>query len=378
MPSTGYGTWEVVALFGAVHGLFLSAVLWSQPRGRRLANRLLAALLLLYSVQLLHIVLFWTGQLESVPWFWGVVWPFPYLYGPLLWLHVRAVFGQPPRLRPLLLLHAVPALAFAAFFWRFYLMPGVIKREMLAAARAAPAGGAAPLLLVVFGLQLAHFGAYLWFALRASVGEAERDRPRRLRWVRRLSAAFGASFACWFAYGLAVGLGLPYSRGVDAAATVVMSLSIYAFGYTALRDPEIFLGELASRGPGRYQGSPLGEPEVAAQRERLHAVMRERRPWRDARLRLDDLAALVGLPGYQLSQVINQGFGERFQDYVNRHRVEEARRLLADPARRSEPLLDLAFEAGFNNKTSFNEAFKKFTGTTPSAYRARAAEPVAG
>lgn len=65
MPSAAYGPWELVALIGAVHGLFLAAVLWSQPRGGRVANRLLAALLLLYSVQLLHIVLFWTGQLED-------------------------------------------------------------------------------------------------------------------------------------------------------------------------------------------------------------------------------------------------------------------------------------------------------------------------
>jgi AraC-like DNA-binding protein len=157
-----------------------------------------------------------------------------------------------------------------------------------------------------------------------------------------------------------------------------MSVSIYAIGYTALRDPEVFLGDLLRRSPGRYAGSPLGELEVAEHRERLAELMRQRRPWRDARLRLDDLAALAGLPPYQLSQVINQGFGEHFIDFVNRHRVEGARRRLGDPGRRSEPLLSLAFEAGFNNKTSFNEAFKKFTGRTPSAYRARVDDPVAG
>jgi AraC-like DNA-binding protein len=105
-------------------------------------------------------------------------------------------------------------------------------------------------------------------------------------------------------------------------------------------------------------------------RKRLVAVMESSRPHVDASLRLPDLAGLVEVPPYQLSQVLNQGFGLRFNDFVNRYRVEEAIRLLSDPARNDESLLSLAFEAGFNNKTSFNQAFKKYTRTTPSRYRA--------
>jgi AraC-like DNA-binding protein len=89
-------------------------------------------------------------------------------------------------------------------------------------------------------------------------------------------------------------------------------------------------------------------------------------------LRLTDLAALVGLHAHELSQVINQSFAQSYNDFVNRYRVEEAKRLLSDPAREADSLLTLAFEAGFNNKTSFNEAFKKHAGMTPSRFRASA------
>ncbi|MFA8436978.1 MAG: helix-turn-helix domain-containing protein, partial [Marinifilaceae bacterium] len=67
--------------------------------------------------------------------------------------------------------------------------------------------------------------------------------------------------------------------------------------------------------------------------------------------------------------IINQGHGLNFNDYINQFRVEEFKRLLQDPQFSKETLLAVAFEAGFNSKTTFNTAFKKFTGMTPSEYR---------
>ena len=154
-----------------------------------------------------------------------------------------------------------------------------------------------------------------------------------------------------------------------------MTATIYAIGYTALREPEIFVGELVRQkgstgSKGRYERSSLGPAEVEEHAARLLEVMDEAKPHREASLRLDDLAALVNLHPHLLSQVINQRFEQNFNDFVNRYRVEEAKRLLSDPRRVGDSLLSLAFEAGFNNKTSFNEAFKKHAGVTPSQFRA--------
>ena len=67
-----------------------------------------------------------------------------------------------------------------------------------------------------------------------------------------------------------------------------------------------------------------------------------------------------------LSRVINSGFGQNFNDYVNEYRVREAERRLRDPRFRHYTLLAVALESGFNSKSTFNRVFKKLRGATPS------------
>ncbi|MBL7726640.1 MAG: AraC family transcriptional regulator, partial [Dinghuibacter sp.] len=62
-------------------------------------------------------------------------------------------------------------------------------------------------------------------------------------------------------------------------------------------------------------------------------------------------------------------FGVSYPELVNRHRVDEARRILSDPRFQEEKILGVAFEVGYNNKTTFNMVFKRLTGSTPSEYR---------
>ena len=74
--------------------------------------------------------------------------------------------------------------------------------------------------------------------------------------------------------------------------------------------------------------------------------------------------------GQMLSLLINERTGMHFYDFVNRYRVEEAKRLLRESILRDElSILGIAYEVGFNSKSSFNTAFKKAAGITPSQYR---------
>jgi AraC-like DNA-binding protein len=70
--------------------------------------------------------------------------------------------------------------------------------------------------------------------------------------------------------------------------------------------------------------------------------------------------------GNHLSQVINAFEHCSFRDFVNKARVTEVCRRLDESAELN--LLELAMEVGFNSKSSFNRAFRKQTGKTPSEY----------
>jgi len=103
---------------------------------------------------------------------------------------------------------------------------------------------------------------------------------------------------------------------------------------------------------------------------RIQKIMKEEKLYQETQLTLQDLAIKIEFPSYQVSQAINEGMNMNFYDLVNSYRVEEAKRLLLDEKSKNFTILSVGFEAGFNSKTTFNTVFKKFTGKTPTEYRA--------
>jgi AraC-like DNA-binding protein len=92
-------------------------------------------------------------------------------------------------------------------------------------------------------------------------------------------------------------------------------------------------------------------------------------------LTLNSLAEKLSIPSHHLSQIINESLRQNFFEFVNTHRVEEAKKLLLDPANRHLNLAEIGYEAGFNSVSSFNAVFKKFVQMTPSRYQKNRREP---
>lgn len=91
----------------------------------------------------------------------------------------------------------------------------------------------------------------------------------------------------------------------------------------------------------------------------------------DHNLSLSSLAESLSVSPHYLSKLLNVSTGLNFNDYINRYRVEEAGRKLADPAENWKKIAAIAQESGFNSISVFNAAFKKFTAATPSKYLAK-------
>lgn len=94
-------------------------------------------------------------------------------------------------------------------------------------------------------------------------------------------------------------------------------------------------------------------------------------PWKDSDLTLAGLAERLGSTPHKLSEVLNAQIGQTFYDFVNGYRVREVQRRIASGDAARLKMLSLAFDAGFSSKSTFNQAFKKHTGATPSAFRER-------
>lgn len=112
-------------------------------------------------------------------------------------------------------------------------------------------------------------------------------------------------------------------------------------------------------------------------KQKLEHALREERVYRDSLLSLRTLSGRLKENVHYVSQVINQDLNASFYDLVNHHRVEEAKRLLVEA--REQTVLEIALAVGFNSKSTFSTAFRRNTGTTPSAFRnAGLGEPEAG
>lgn len=115
--------------------------------------------------------------------------------------------------------------------------------------------------------------------------------------------------------------------------------------------------------------SPLEEEKSEDHLKKLLYLVEVEKIYRDEDLSLSGMAAKLGVPTYYLSQLLNEKVGKNFHDFLNSHRVEEACKRLAAPDEKHVNILQIAIDAGFNSKVSFNRVFKKYTGTTPSQYR---------
>ena len=97
--------------------------------------------------------------------------------------------------------------------------------------------------------------------------------------------------------------------------------------------------------------------------------MMKEKPFLSSSLTIQDISATIEIPVRDLSLLINHTLEQHFYDFVNAYRIESAMDILKDSTKSKLTILEILYEVGFNSKSSFNTAFKKHTGTTPTSYR---------
>jgi AraC-like DNA-binding protein len=133
-----------------------------------------------------------------------------------------------------------------------------------------------------------------------------------------------------------------------------------------LHQNEIFLG--ADQNPATESGTPEERESLL---QKLNNHITRHKPYLDPDLTLKDLAEQVQISSRQLSTLINAELGKSFFDLINSYRIEEAKKILRDSKDSKLTVLEVMYEVGFNSKSSFNTAFKKYTGSTPTAYKSQ-------
>ena len=98
-------------------------------------------------------------------------------------------------------------------------------------------------------------------------------------------------------------------------------------------------------------------------------IMQSEQPYLNASFTLEKLSKKVALPVYLTSHIINKGFDTNFPDFINSYRIRTAASKLISPEYHHIKISEIAYESGFNTLSSFNTAFKKLKGMTPSQFK---------
>ncbi len=357
---------NLVVFAGFVQGIFLTALVIASGRKPRVKLPL-AGLLAAFSLSLGHSqTIVSIIRLESFPAGGRVIEPSQLLFGPLLYIFCRNLAGSGKAFRPYDLLHAAP-FAGAVLLYLSGIAPG--EGSMCAGPAAGVSFGRVFVLVAVL-----QFLAYL-----------SRCHTLVTRWRAHVRDEIAIDVSADFAwlYALMAGLGILYLASVpllfwyfhggpavlNEVLSILASALVFAIGFRALGAGMDRLIALPAESPAeRYRNSPLDEASSRALHERLCALMESERPFTDPEVSLSVLAARLETASYKLSQAINENSGKNFSELINAYRVEEVKRLLAGAGGEGFTLLDIAFEAGFNSKPTFNKVFKRMTGLTPSRY----------
>ncbi len=363
--------WIVVYAIGAAQAVLLALALWRRAVNAP-ANRVLAIWLAIVGVDLaikvLHLSAPGPGQFVA----FRMVALFPFLYGSLFYLYVRALTtGRGFALRDLMHL-AGYALALAMTLPLFLLDPeqttALFPRW---SADEWPPRWFDPFL---FAYSLSYVIAALVrvhrYRHRLRQKRSDVDRMS-LRWIDALAIG---QIVIWCIAVAATTVRIP---GIDHYLIYgAVAAWVCVIGWFSLGQPPVANESPRTEDVEAVEDARDDDVRFPAVEVRLSQLMAHDALYREPALTIGELARRSGYPEYLVSAVINRRLGGNFWEYINRHRVEAARACLAerDDAR---TVLDIAYACGFTSKSTFNAAFKRQVGQTPSAYRRLHAEPSA-
>jgi len=362
---------EILAGAALLQLAFYSIFLLTQKTENPLPNRILSVFLFAKALCVGNLLAFLmiNDVLRTCPHLLFIGSSFTVLWGPLLYLYTRSITHPKFRLRAVHAVHLIPFFVHLAFFTvRYHRYDAEAKRFLLQNGLVVSRAEGITVSAAVQGLILIYtiVSLVLLFryrrAIKSSMSAVERFN---LSWLTIVIFGFLAKTGFDVAYYTA-----DFAFGIRSMPLLIANMAtlivfIQVLVYYSMRQPAIHFG-LEAR--PKYSDSPLTEIQKKQYLSRLEAIMTGEKPYLDPMLTLPALARKAKISPRHLSQVMNEVLHQNFFDYINTRRIEESKRLLREKAGRESTVLEILLEVGFNSKSSFNSAFKRYTGMTPTTF----------
>lgn len=207
---------------------------------------------------------------------------------------------------------------------------------------------------------------------------------KHLKIIKQFSSSIEKNDLQWLKYFLVILLIIVFAwfnllffglkNLIDLTPFLYLS-SVFFLAYFSLQQREIFdfspneLNELSSIKIYKKENSKrVSEYRLTELDEKLKILLHSEKLYLDNDLSLPKLATKLQATSNETSFLINELYQENFYNFINKHRIEEAKMLLLSEKYSQLNILGIAYEAGFNSKTTFNTTFKKYVGMSPTEF----------
>ena len=356
-----------LAFLGTIFiGLSFALQLWFTKKNSRAANRFLALALWVVVLRVIWVLGIDIRLSTEFPrWNWFPL-QFSLALGPLIYFYVLKITCQEYKFSRKDMWHFSPLL----------LELGAQVLEINESIRT----GVATYDTLIFKelspiLQLLTFisvTTYLYWSLRLieiyyqRLKFNEGDRYRyELRWLHRLLTGFGLLWLLWIPY---TAVDYFYYHNQLGAHTHYPFELLLAIVFIRIAVVSHLRQETSLSAPAHLPFKPSPPAELKEKGIWLKKTVKTNCYYQDPELSLGSLAEKLDLTPHELSRIINSVLKKSFNDFINEFRIAEVIRKMQDPVYDRLTLLGIAFDSGFNSKTTFSRAFRRVTGKTPGEY----------
>lgn len=356
---------------GSIQGIIYSFILFRSTTFNKMANRILAAILILLSYRLLVQILRLFGLGYYDTWYYLMI-DLSWVHGALIYFYTRAQTQPGLNIKWKDSIHFLPLLLqiVISVFVRLQNIYWDGTRESLSwLGYYGYVVWMNNSTIYIVASSLIIFYAFKSLKLLNSTRAKFNINEVKLVWIKRILYAFLIYFSLVLVV-LLVDL-IAYKSANGGAYFYFTRFYYYPFfigiaiitywigleGFARRNDPEPLMKTVID---------PNDLERLQSIAKRLETAMERDKLYKNPELSLNSLAEQVGIKPYLISRSLSEISNKRFNDFINEYRVKEVQLLLQDSNNSKYTLLSLAMDAGFNSKSSFNRAIKKQLGISPS------------
>lgn len=378
---------DVLMIVTAFECLLFALLLFATNKEKAISTYLFIAFLFCHLLITLHELTFWGKQFRiwllhiSPNLFFAGSYAY-FLDGPILYFFVRALIYKDFSFKKYHLIHLLPA-AFYLLQMLFVFYAQGSDRKVYLVESQHIAYSAPYLYFEAAGRYLRFAYAIACFMLvynyRIQLKQVYANLNNSdINWLKLMLASFMCLFF-WDTGLLTIKLYSLFVGHFNLDLLNVVGLSSYYLNFTVL-NILIFLKFTSLTSVAKVNEelvNDVKESRADSENKELVSVltqlMVDKRIYADPNITVEKLADAANITPKILSRTIKYTLHLNFYEFINRYRIDEAKRLLSEQGSADKSISEIYHQVGFNSKSVFNTYFKRAEGITPSQFREKTA-----